>query len=99
MIIPKAITVGPNRFEIRHVKSIDRPPSHGRIDFVEGTISLAAKSIHETRYTTTQRRETFWHEVLHACLCDMGRPLRGHDEDFIDALAKRITQVCDTAEV
>jgi hypothetical protein len=99
MIIPRAFTVGPRRFEIKHVQALDRPPAFGRLDITNNTIKLAAKSIFEQRYPLKQRRETFWHEALHACLHDMGMPFEKHDEDFINALSKRITQICCTAEV
>jgi hypothetical protein len=99
MIIPKAFTVGPKRYDVIQVRALDRPPAHGRIDIIDNTIKLAVQSIYEQRYSVKQRRESFWHEALHACLHDMGKPLSKHDEDFIDALAKRITQICCTAEV
>ena len=99
MKIPKAITVGPTRYEIQHVQAIKGPPSFGRIDVVDCTIKIAAKTIFEQPYSVKKRRETFWHEALHACFHDMGVPLKKHDEDLIDALSKRITQICCTAEV
>ena len=99
MIIPKAFTVGPSRYEVQQVRSIDKPPAHGCLDTIEGTIKLASHNIFEMRYSRRMREETFWHEALHTCLLDMGKPLNAHDENFIDALAKRLTQVCNTAEV
>ena len=99
MRIPKAFTVGPRRYDIVHVRALSRPPSFGRIDIVDGTIKLAAQSIFEQRYDMKKRRVAFWHETLHACLHDMGMPLEEHDEDFVEELAKRLTQVCCTAEV
>jgi len=99
MLIPKAFTVGPSRYEVRQVRTIDKPPSHGRLFVLEGRVDLASHNVFDMRYLRTAREETFWHEVLHTCLLDMGKPLEKHDENFLDALAKRITQVCNTAEV
>jgi hypothetical protein len=99
MIIPKTITVGPMQFNVLHVKALDNPPAYGRIDFVAGTIKIASHSIYEVRYSADDRRRAFWHETIHACLVDMGQPLHKHDERFVEELAKRLTQVCCTAEV
>ena len=99
MIIPRAITVGPMRFDIKHVQALDRPPAYGRIDFHTGTIKIASHSVFEVRYSANDRRRAFWHETIHACLVDMGQPLHTHDEEFVEALAERLTQVCTTAEV
>jgi hypothetical protein len=99
MKIPKAITVGKTRFMVEKVKHLDRPPAYGRIDLFDSTIKIARKSIHGKLYSSEQRAATFWHEVLHACLLDAGKPLRAHDEKLVDALAVRIAQVCRTAEV
>ena len=99
MFIPKSFAVGPSRYEVRQVRALDKPPAHGRLFVLEGRIDLASHNIYDMLYRRSEREISFWHEVLHTCLLDMGKPLSKHDEDFIDELAKRITQVCNTAEV
>lgn len=52
-----------------------------------------------TRYgtrTLPQQTQTFWHELLHAALHDMGHPLYDN-ELFVDALAKRLATASLTA--
>ena len=43
-----------------------------------------------------QQAETFWHEITHAILYDMGDP-RWSDEKFVTAFSKRLNQVIQTA--
>ena len=99
MKIPKAITVGKTRFRLVKVRSLNRPPSYGRISYADNTITLATHSIHHEAYDRRGRATAFWHEAVHACLCDMDIPLRMHDEKFVDALAVRLAQICLTAEL
>lgn len=99
MIIPKSFVVGPSRYDVLEVEVLDKPPSFGRIDTLAGKIYLARKDTENRLYRVAQRQEAFWHEALHAIYVDMGVPLHKHDETLIDALAKRLTQVCNTAEV
>ena len=42
--------------------------------------------------------QTFWHEVTHAILKDMGHPLEGN-EKFVDNFAKRLNDVVHSAEL
>jgi len=54
---------------------------------------------HGKQYTTKEREEAFWHETIHTCLYDMGVPVQDHDEKFVQALAVRLTQVSNSAEL
>jgi hypothetical protein len=99
VIIPKTITVGPVLYDVKCVPHLDNPPAHGRLNTVEGTIKVATHSIFGLNYPHRDRCTAFWHETLHACMLDMGIPLHKHDENFVERLAKRLQQVCDSAEV
>lgn len=48
--------------------------------------------------TPRQRAETFWHEVTHAVLHDMGDPLY-KNEKFVLEFSKRLNQVVHTARL
>jgi hypothetical protein len=41
--------------------------------------------------------ETFWHEVMHCVLHEMGNPL-WKDEKFVTAFSQRLNQVVYTAK-
>lgn len=98
MIIPRAFTVGKKRYVIEWVRALFSPPCYGRTFFSTRRIKLAAANGHGKRYTTKERDIAFWHETVHTCLEDMGVPVQEHDEKFVQALAVRLAQVCDTAE-
>jgi hypothetical protein len=43
-------------------------------------------------------RDTFWHELTHAVLHDMGHPLRD-DEKFVVKFANRLSCAIDSAQL
>ena len=47
--------------------------------------------------TKRKMSDTFWHEVTHAILEDMGHKLEA-DEKFVTAFANRLTKVITKAE-
>lgn len=49
------------------------------------------------RQAPKKQAHTFWHEVVHCILHDMG-DARWADEAFVDGIAKRINQIVHTAE-
>lgn len=99
MIIPKAFTVGKTRYIIERVWALFSPPCYGRTFFSTNKIKLAETNGHGKRYTTKERDIAFWHETVHTCLYDMGVPVQEHDEKFVQALAERLAQVVNTAEL
>jgi hypothetical protein len=54
----------------------------------------------DSRYVRNPRKraETFWHEVTHAILHDMGNPL-WKNEQFVTQFSKRLNQVVQTAKL
>jgi predicted SprT family Zn-dependent metalloprotease len=49
------------------------------------------------RFAPEQVQETFWHEVTHAILHDMGRDTLNKDEKFVTEFAHRLTKAINTA--
>ena len=99
MIIPKRFTVNGAKWTVEQVQSITGPVCHGRTYFSTSHIRIAYTNGRGKFYTPRQRAEAFWHETIHVALEDMGIPLHKHDEKFIDALANRLTQVVNSAEI
>jgi hypothetical protein len=48
------------------------------------------------KYDADERSNTFWHELTHAILYDMGNKLT-HDEKFVTEFADRLDQAIKTA--
>jgi predicted SprT family Zn-dependent metalloprotease len=49
-------------------------------------------------YRSEEINETFWHELTHAILNDMGSSL-DRDEEFVIAFSKRLAQAVSTAKL
>lgn len=98
MKIPRRITIGKKKYD---VIVADRGPIKGCM----GGVSYDNKLIHigmrswrtNKRYKQEEITDTFWHEVTHAILQDMGHKLEA-DEKFVTAFANRLTKVITKAE-
>jgi hypothetical protein len=67
--------------------------------FDEGTHTISIAQGNPDRgykYTADERSNTFWHELTHAILYDMGNDLT-HNEKFVTAFADRLDQAIKTA--
>lgn len=95
MIIPTRITVGKITYDVVHVATLS-PHRFGSIDTERKQIRIARGSVYGN-YSPERRQETFLHELLHACMYDMG--MRNHDEDFVNELAQRLLRAFDSAKL
>jgi hypothetical protein len=98
MMIPKHISVGRSRYTVDVVKT---PGKHrfGFIDYEQQRIVVGTHSqLTQRRRSPQQQSHTFWHEMTHAILRDMGHRLE-HNEEFVDAFAKRLNDAIHSAEL
>lgn len=83
------IKIGPTRFQITVIENLRDPRNDesldGHILYGESRIYLNAKLGDQSR------RQTLWHEILHAVLVQAG--VQEHDEQQIDALAYGVVGV------
>ena len=95
MIIPTHITVGSHKYSIHTLQQMPHKGGMGTVHYDLGTIQLALHSnITQRPFSTAQLQETFWHEVTHAILHDMGHKLHTNERfvtDFSSRLSKAIT--------
>jgi len=99
MKIPKEVTIGNTPHQIRTKDSlvVGNKICHGCFDEETHTITLAkGNPLREYKYDADERANTFWHELTHAILYDMGCKLT-HDEKFVTAFANRLDQAIKTA--
>lgn len=68
----------------------------GRIFPAVGTLQVATHDRAGLPREPAAVTETFWHEAMHAILHDMDHRLN-HDEQFVTGVAKRLTQIVNTA--
>ena len=96
MNIPKKFTIGAHEHIVQLRQKIRKGRTNGRSWLGLKVIELAHENFNGPR-TAKEIEQTFWHEVVHSILGDMGHALN-RDEDFVDAFADRLHQITKTAE-
>ena len=94
--LPKQITVGRSTYKIeaqKHLLDEDGTPLDcmGQISFKQGSIKIS------TKYPAAEVRNTFWHEMTHAVLREMGHDLCDN-ERFVTAFANTLSDAIDSAK-
>lgn len=99
MQIPKKFQLGSVQYTVRLKPKLPRG-IWGRAWLDIGHIEIATHPEGKPRPETGHDGLgcTFWHEVTHAILFDMGNPLY-KDEAFVNAFSKKLSQVIETAEL
>lgn len=97
MKIPKQITVGRKTYTITQPHTIQDPAAMGRTYFEEDRIELAQFDNHGNTFETEEVDNTFWHELTHCILYDMGHDLCDN-ERFVTAFANRLTDAIHSAK-
>ena len=99
MKIPKEVTIGQTPHLVRTKKSVvvGNKVCHGCFDEDTRTIEIAQMNpLRGYIYEADERANTFWHELTHAILYDMGCKLT-HNEKFVTSFADRLDQAIKTA--
>lgn len=100
MKIPKHVVVGKTKVRVNKVHSlmVGKDACRGGYDWDKQEISIASNTpsgMH--KYSASDKANTFWHELTHAILHDMGRDKLNKDEAFVTAFADRLDQAIKTA--
>lgn len=98
MQIPKQITVGKKTYAVERPKTIQDPPSYGRISFTANRIQIAQGDSRGNKFEQADVDNTFWHELTHAILHDMGHDLCDN-ERFVNAFANRLSDAVNSAKL
>ena len=71
----------------------------GRVHYHEQRIQLGRTSnITGKQFKPEQIADTFWHEVVHTILRDMGEHRLNSNEAFVTKFANRLTEAINTAK-
>lgn len=98
MKIPKQITIGETKYAVRQPKHIGRRGMMGELDLNRAMLEVATNSnITNKRFKAEDRYDTFWHELTHAILYDMGSELNS-DEEFVTAFSSRLNKAILSAK-
>ena len=98
MKIPKKITVGTKTYAIIKVRKARTKNTLAAIDYQHGIIWMATHDMQDNRLGKTEMADTFWHELTHAVLHDMGHDLC-YDEKLVTAYANRLSLSVDSAQL
>jgi predicted SprT family Zn-dependent metalloprotease len=98
MTIPTSMQVGEHKYGIHTVKYMPRKGAMGVTYYGNKCISVATHSNKSrTQFAPPDFNETFWHELTHAVLFEMGSTLY-KDEVFVTRFAEHLSRAIDTAE-
>lgn len=94
MKIPKQVTIGqtPHLVRTKSEVMVGKTLCRGSFDERDCTITIGRK------YTPSEKSNTFWHELTHAILHDMGEDKLNHNEQFVSDFADRLDQAIKTAK-
>ena len=99
MQIPKSFSLSSHPYKVRMVPTMPGRGHMGEIDHNTRAITIATTSNLTGRsFKAEEMDDTFWHEVTHAILRDMGHKL-WNNERFVTRFANRLTEVINTAKL
>jgi hypothetical protein len=97
MQIPKQVTVNTTRYAVESVQQISGK-RRGYIHYDDKYIKVATHNpVTGKPRSERQQAQTFWHEMTHAILRDMGHRLASNEE-FVDAFATRLNDAIYSAK-
>lgn len=92
MKIPSSIQVGKTKYKISKVKHMQKKGVVGGTWYKAKVIEVATHSnLSGVRFKHEEIYDTFWHELTHAILKDMGSKLEA-DEKFVTAFSERLNK-------
>jgi hypothetical protein len=90
MRIPKRLKVGKRWYKVDVIDKMWVKGTMGNTDYDTGRIAVATRStLTNQRYKEEDVYDTFWHELTHAILKDMGSKLEAN-EKFVCAFSSRL---------
>lgn len=97
MKIPKGFKIGRRVFLVFQPWTISpNAACRGGLCNADSKTLDVAHSVQGKLMSERRRAQVFWHETMHAILHDMDDP-RWRDEAFVEAIAKRLTDVVYSA--
>ena len=96
--IPRKMRIGSKQYSIEILETMKEKRVMGRISYTARTIKLGRRSnVTSRKFTNDEVQESFWHEVIHGILHDMGRDTLNRSEQFVNGFAHRLTKAIKSA--
>ena len=97
-MFPRRMRVGKKMYSVEVVEAMIEKNCVGHTRYADRSIKIAAKNNSTGRFLAgAEIRDTFWHEMTHAILEDMGRHTLNRDEKFVTEFANRLSAAIDSA--
>ena len=98
MQLPKKIRVGNKWYSVEVVEAMVEKGYMGKVYYPEQKIKIGLTSTQTgKKFKSADVHDTFWHEVVHAILEDMGYETLNRNERFVTGFAKRLNKAIETA--
>lgn len=99
MLIPARLRINGREFKVRQPSTLRRAGARGEINYGTAVIQVATHSnISGRKLSAAQRSETFWHEVTHGVLDDLGYHLLNRNEKFVKRFSQGLNNVIRSAK-
>lgn len=96
--LPKKVKVGDKWYSVDVVESMQRKGHMGGINYTSRKIEVSRRSnVTQRNFKLGEMKDSFWHEMVHAILRDMGEDTLNQNEKFVTAFANRLTKAIDSA--
>ena len=96
MQLPTAIKLGSTRYTVEPIPGTIKPGCLGHISYDAKTIMVSTHKNARMR-SDSAIAQTFWHEVTHGILKDMGHRLESNEE-FVDQFSRRLSDAIRSAK-
>ncbi|CAB4241152.1 hypothetical protein UFOVP228_10 [uncultured Caudovirales phage] len=97
MIIPSEFKIGRYTYKVVMKKRINKSGTCWGRAYVHDRIIHLATHIPKRALTEAEITTTFWHEVMHCVLYDMGHAL-WKDEAFVSAVSENLFRIISTVK-
>lgn len=100
MQLPKKLKVGRYWYSVKKKKKLRRRGGMGTAHYSDKRIEIAThNNVCGTGFKNEEIADTFWHELTHAVLHEMGEKELRNNEKFVTHFAALLTQAVLTAEM
>lgn len=96
-LFPRHLFIGKHRYKVKQPRILYRYGCMGEVRYQDKEIEVATHSSRTGRkFSASQAQDTFWHEVTHAILYEMGHKYY-KDERFVTHFAHYLNRAIRTA--
>lgn len=95
--LPKKIRVGDNWYSVEVVEAMRNKSEVGRVHYDKRLIEIGKRTHHGIPLKLSALHETFWHELVHVILHEMGEHKLNERESFVEDFSYRLAKAINTA--